>query len=108
MGSREFSILDLSQMCTLAMLAPNYGKWLQMTRKACTPRRYNSAAKPDTRRVIGDVFFAPFHLNAYVLNALSADGAEFDCVLEVARYVITRFGACRLCFLAPRWSVRFE
>lgn len=52
--------------------------------------------------MIADAFFTPLHFNAYILDTLVSDGAEFECVLEIARYVFVRFDGHHDCVSSYR------
>jgi len=88
----------LKQTCFQAILAPAMEKHLRAMRRGCTPKRFNAALSPLKQRVVGDVRVTPFYANAYILCQLDPSvPAEHECVLEIVRYVLMRFGGNQNC-----------
>jgi len=94
----DLSLEWLKEICFRAILAPAMVRDLRTMRKGCTPKRFNPATPPLKQRVVGDVRVMPFYVNAYILSQLDpSDAVEHECVLEIVRYVLMRFGGDQNC-----------
>ena len=106
----DMSAKGLDEICFRTYLAPAMVHYLQHVRGGCTPKCFNPDLPSRKQRVVGDVVAQRTRVSAYILSSLHPPGgSERQCVLEVVRHVLIRFGRkAGFVSLDPEWPAHLD